>query len=119
MENTSGSYPPPPPPIDGGSTPTPPAGGGSTLIYPANPPKDPVIVLVLNLLLFGCVGYFIIGQWQKGIAMIIFDLVIGIPTCGFGIGAAAIFGAIDGYMQAQQLQAGKPVAQWTFFGNHA
>jgi hypothetical protein len=118
MENVTpgGSYNPPPP--AGGGSMQPPV-DGSKLVHPANPPKDPVIILVLNLLLFGCVGYFILGQWQKGIAMIIFDLVIGIPTCGFGIAASSIFGAIDGYMQAQQLQAGKPVGQWTFFGNHA
>ena len=27
-------------------------------------------------------------------------------------------GAIDGYLQAMQLQAGHPSAQWTFFNDH-
>ena len=119
MESSSGSYTPPPPTSDGGYTPPPAPVGGTNLIQPSTPPKDPVIILVLNLLLFGIVGYFVLGQWQKGIAMIGFALVVGIPTCGLAIGASAIFGGIDGYMQAQQLQAGKPVGHWTFFGNHA
>ena len=81
------------------------------------PAKDPILILILNLI-FVVIGYFIIGQWQKGIAGIVAALVIGIPTCGFGIGAVAIATAIDGFMQAQALQAGHPVAQWTFFKDH-
>jgi hypothetical protein len=30
----------------------------------------------------------------------------------------AILGAVDGYLQAQQLQAGHPVAQFSFFQDH-
>ena len=41
-----------------------PPGGG--LVYPTNPPKDPILVLVLNLLCGG-VGYIIMGQKMKGI----------------------------------------------------
>ena len=89
------------------------------VIPPSNPPRDPVIILVLNLLLLGAVGYFVLGQWQKGVAALVLDLLIGVPTCGMGIGAIAIFAGIDGYMQAQQLQAGRPVGQWTFFGTPA
>ncbi len=72
---------------------------------------------MLNLLLFGGVGYFIIGQKLKGIAAIVL-WVLGLATCGIGSGIVAIVGAIDGWMQAQQLQAGHPVAQWTFFQDH-
>jgi hypothetical protein len=120
MDSTpSGSSPTPPPT---GSSPTPPPTGGlpgsGDLVYPATPAKDPVLILVLNLLLFGCVGYFMIGQKMKGIVAIVADLVVGIPTCGIGVGAVAIVGAIDGYLQAQQLQAGHPVGQWTFFNDH-
>jgi len=103
------------------STPTPPpapsAGGGGELIYPQQPPKDPVLILVLNLLLLGGVGYIIIGQKLKGIAAIVLWL-LGLFTCGIGSGIVAIVGAIDGWMQAQQLQQGHPVAQWTFFQDH-
>lgn len=112
MSNMQGGYTPPPPPPGG----APPQAGGD-LIPPSSPPKDPILILILNLI-FVVIGYFIIGQWQKGIAGIVAALVIGIPTCGFGIGAVAIATAIDGFMQAQALQAGHPVAQWTFFKDH-
>jgi hypothetical protein len=118
MSEQPGSYTPPPPPA-------PPSGGGTPggtpsgeLVYPTTPPKDPILVLVLNLLLLGGVGYIIIGQKLKGIVAIIIYVVVAIPTCGAGSGLLAVAAAIDGYMQAQQLQAGHPVAQWTFFNDH-
>src|SRR5512140_3710269 len=100
MENNApgGSYTPPPPPPSAGGTP-PPMGGGE-LIYPSAPPKEPVLILVLNLLIL-CVGYFIMGQWQKGLVAIAAAVVIGIPTCGMGVGLVAVATAIDGFMQAQ------------------
>jgi hypothetical protein len=113
---TGGGYTPPPPPPPSGTPPPPPA-GGPELIHPSQPAKEPVLVLILNLILV-CVGYFILGQWQKGIAAIAAALIIGIPTCGLGIGAVAIATAIDGFMQAQSLQQGHPIAQWTFFKDH-
>ena len=109
-----GSYTPPPPPPTGV---TPPAGGGD-LVYPTTPPKDPILVLVLNLLVAGGVGYIIIGQKTKGIVAIVSWIILLFVTCGAGSGLVAIIGAIDGYMQAQQLQAGHPVGQWTFFNDH-
>ncbi len=107
----------------GGSyTPPPPAGGSGTgssgdLVYPTQPPKDPILVLVLNLLLLGGVGYIIMGQKTKGIVAIV-AWVLGLATCGVVSGLVGIFGAIDGYMQAQQLQQGHPVGQWTWFNDH-
>ncbi len=108
MSSTTPGAPPPPPP----------AGGSSELVYPTQPPKDPILVMVLNLLLFGGVGYIIMGQKTKGIVAIVACLVIGIPTCGIGSIVVGILGAVDGYLQAQQLQAGHPVGQWTFFNDH-
>ena len=105
------SYTPPPPPT-GGAT------GGGDLVYPTTPPKDPILVLLLNLLLFGGVGYIVMGQKTKGIVAIVVALIIAIPTCGAGSLLIGAFGAIDGYLQAQQLQAGHPVGQWTFFNDH-
>jgi hypothetical protein len=95
----------------------PPAPASPELIYPSSPPKEPVLIAVCNLFL-ACVGYFIIGQWQKGIAAIAAAIVIGIPTCGLGIGAVCIATAIDGFMQAEALKNGFPLAQWTFFKDH-
>ena len=115
MDNPGGSYTPPPAPP---AAPPPTGGGNNELVFPTTPPKDPILILVLNLLLFGCVGYFILGQKMKGIVALIACIVIGIPTCGAGGALVAIAAAIDGYLQAQQLQAGHPVAQWTFFNDH-
>lgn len=103
------------------STPIPPptdAPSGGDLIYPQQPPKDPTIILILNLLVAGCVGYFMIGQKMKGIVALII-WAVGLPfTCGTLSGVVAVVAAIDGYFQAEQLKAGFPVAQWTFFKDH-
>jgi hypothetical protein len=92
--------------------------GGGDLVYPTNPPKDPVVVLLLNLLILGGVGYIVMGQKAKGIVAIVTAVLIAIPTCGTGAAAVAAFGAVDGYLQAMQLKAGHPVGQWTFFNDH-
>jgi TM2 domain-containing membrane protein YozV len=111
----SNDYTPPPPPP---SSPSPISGGGGELVYPTNPPKDPILILLLNLFLFGGVGSIILGQKTKGIVYIIVSLIIAIPTCGTGSLAIGALGAVDGYLQAQQLKAGHPVGQWTFFNDH-
>jgi len=49
----------------------PPASGGGEIIYPQQPPKDPILILVLNLLVGGCVGYFMIGQKFKAIIALV------------------------------------------------
>lgn len=109
-----GSYtPPPPPPV----APAGGAGGGGDLVYPTTPPKDPILVLVLNLIVAGGVGYIIMGQKTKGIVAIVVWLV-GLVACGIPSGLVAIVAAIDGYLQAQQLQQGHPVGQWTWFSDH-
>ena len=107
----TGTTPPPPPPVA-------PAGGD--IIPPQQPPKDPILILVLNLFVAGCVGYFMIGQKNKGIVAII-AWVIGLvpPLCGTVSGLVSIVAAIDGYLQAQQLQQGHSVRQWSFFNDHA
>ncbi len=112
--STPGSYTPPPPPT--GPVGTGGAGGGE-LVYPTTPPKDPILVMVLNLLVAGGVGYIIMGQKTKGIVAIVV-WVVGWALCGIPSGIVAVVGAIDGYLQAQQLQQGKPVGQWTFFNDH-
>ncbi|HXG57921.1 MAG TPA: hypothetical protein VNL91_02770 [Thermoanaerobaculia bacterium] len=114
MDTPGGSYTPPPPPAGSPA----PGGGGSDIVHPTQPPKDPVLVLVLNLLVAGCVGYFIIGQKTKGIVALIAWIVLLPLTCGAGSGLLAIVAAIDGYLQAQLLQKGTPVGQWTFFNDH-
>jgi hypothetical protein len=105
-------FTPPPPP-------SPSAGpGGGGLIYPTTPPKDPILVLVLNLLVAGGVGYIIMGQKTKGIVAIVIWAIGLVVTCGIASGIVSVLGAIDGYLQAQQLQQGHPVGEWTFFNDH-
>lgn len=117
--SSNGSYtPPPPPPPMGGGGPRAPISGGGDLVYPTTPPKDPILVLVLNLLVAGGVGYLMMGQKMKGIVAIVAWVILLFVTCGAGSGLVAIVAAIDGYLQAQQLQAGHPVGQWTFFSDH-
>ena len=107
MSNMSpgGSFNPPPAP--GGA-------GGGDIIRPSVPPKDPILVLVLNLLVAGGVGYIIMGQKTKGIVAIVV-WVLGLIACGIPSGIVAVAAAIDGYMQAQLLQQGKSIGQWTWF----
>jgi hypothetical protein len=105
-------YTPPPPPTAGPSGP-----GGGGLIYPTTPPKDPILVMVLNLLVAGGVGYIIMGQKTKGIVAIVV-WVVGWAACGIPSVIISALGAIDGYLQAQQLQQGHPVGEWTFFNDH-
>ena len=109
-----GSYTPPPPPPSGGA----PVGGGGDLVYPPQPPKDPILICVLNLIVAGGLGYILMGQKTKGIVAIVAWL-LGLLTCGIGSGLVAIFAAIDGYLQAQQQQQGFPLKQWSFFNDHA
>jgi hypothetical protein len=72
---------------------TPPPAAGGDLVHPAVPPKDPILVLVLNLLVAGGVGYIVIGQKTKGIVAIIAWCLLLLPQ-------------------------GHPVGQWTFFNDH-
>ena len=110
MSTTPPPYTPPPP--------APPAGGSSgDIVYPTQPPKDPILILALNLIAAGGVGYIIMGQKTKGIVAIVI-WVLGLIACGIPSGIVAIVGGIDGYLQAQQLQAGHPLGQWTFFNDH-
>ncbi len=116
MDTPGGSYTPPPPPSPAGGSPVAPSGG--EIVYPQQPPKDPVLIAVLNLIVAGCLGYFMIGQKMKGIVAVIIWVAGLFFTCGTVSGLVSVVAAIDGYLQAQLLKAGTPVAQWTFFNDH-
>ena len=106
--------PPPPPPY------VPPADPN---IIPPTDPKDPILILILAVFLGG-IAYFVIGQWQKGIAAVaawLTALVIVVVTCGLGIliyMPLIIAIVIDAYMQADLLKKGHSIGQWTFFNTH-
>lgn len=77
-----------------------PLPGGGTPV----PPPDPNLVLVLNLLVFGAAGYWILDQKQKAVIAAIL-WVAGLATCGVLSGLVAAVAAYDGYQQANRLRA--------------
>lgn len=105
-------------PAEKSTSPPPPAADGGGAIAPSNPPQDPILILVLNLFVGGCLGYFKIGQTQKAIAALISFIGLAFVALCAGPVFVAILAAIDGYMQAQQLEAGHPIGQWTFLNDH-
>ncbi len=78
--------------------------------------KSPIVALLLNLCLLGCVGYFYMGQWQKGVAALVATLVLS--SIGIGL-IIPVLTCIDGYMQAKIMEEGGSVKHWTFFSNGA
>jgi hypothetical protein len=98
--------------------PPPPGGGGAPILPTSAPPRDPILVFILNLLLAGGAGSILIGQARKGIVFIVIFLAVAWPTCFAASGLVALFAAIDGYLQARTLAAGHPIGEWTFFDRH-
>jgi len=83
-----------------------------TQIQPANPPKDPIIALVLSLLLLGGAGQIYLGQTTKGIVILVATLLL---SC-IGVGVIVwIVGVIDAYQIATMLKNGQAVGEWQFF----
>lgn len=75
------------------------------------------MVLVLNLLLV-CVGYFWLGQWQKGVSALaaLFALTVGTLFLGaIFVPVLIALTTIDGYLQAKERAAGRRISQWSFF----
>ncbi len=119
----------------GAAPPQPPAGGPPRPAQFPGPPsvpsalpadaigpenaKDPIVILVLALFLGG-IAYFVLGQWQKGLAGMavwVSGVILSIITCG--IGAILMFPVVvllvvDAYSQAKVLKEGRPIGQWTF-----
>lgn len=110
MDPMSQPPPPPLPPVDPD-------------VIPPTDPKDPILILILAFFLGG-IAYFVIGQWQKGIAAVaawLTAITIVVITCGLGMVLympLIVAIVVDAYMQADLLKKGYPVGQWTFFGNH-
>ncbi len=101
---------------------TPAGGADENVIRPTNA-KDPILALILAFFLGG-ISYFVLGQWQKGIAAVavwLCGLVFAIVTCGIGsilFLPLSITIVIDAYMQAKCLRDGHAIRQWTFFSKH-
>lgn len=76
---------------------------------------DPILLLFLNLIPGGGWGYLGLRQWGKAIIAIVIYLPVAIITWGPGAVLLSIFTAIDAYLQAKQLDAGRTIGKWTFF----
>jgi TM2 domain-containing membrane protein YozV len=80
-----------------------------TLIVASN--KSPMLATALSFFLFGGAGQIYLGQWKKGLALILATwllsgVVVGIPIAIIGVG--------DAYGTAKKLSAGNPVGEWEF-----
>lgn len=73
-----------------------------------------MLIFILNLLLCGSAGYWLLGQKQKAIVAAVLFFAVAWPTCFSASGLIALVCAVDGYLQAQALEAGRPIGQWTF-----
>ncbi len=85
----------------------------TTQIPPSDPPKNPIVALILSLLLLGGVGQLYLGQTKKGVIIIVVTLIL---YCAFGLGVIVnILGAIDAYMLADKLQKGQAIGDMQWF----
>ena len=71
-------------------------GGGAP-----DPPPDPNLIFILNLLLFGCAGYWLLGQRLKAVLAAV-AWIAGLYTCGVVSGVVMLVAAIDGYREASK-----------------
>lgn len=72
------------------------------------PDTNPIVVALLNWLLLGGVGYFMMGQKKKGIISIVITVV---GAC-FGIGMIVPWvTAYDAYLLGQKLQSGQAIGE--------
>lgn len=86
----------------------------TTRIEPSDPPRSPSTMALLSLLLVG-LGQIVLGQRNKGFALMAGGVLLAIAT-GF-LAAVIIFpaAAIDAYQVARKLQRGESVDEWEFF----
>ncbi|NCG20481.1 MAG: hypothetical protein GWP91_15845 [Rhodobacterales bacterium] len=79
------------------------------------PDTNPILIAVLNLFLFNCVGYFMMGQQKKAIVSVVMTFVMMfVAACTMGMASplVPIWGLIvtyDAYLVAQKLASGESV----------
>jgi TM2 domain-containing membrane protein YozV len=84
---------------------------------PTDPPKDPVLMCVLSVLVVG-LGQVILGQTVKGITMLVGVILLSVITCGSFLLLAPVvwvISGLDAYKIANKLKQGTPVGIWEFF----
>lgn len=97
-------------PMSGGAV-----GGSGDMVYPSNPPKDPVLMAILSGCCIAGLGQIVLGQVIKGFIIMLVSMVVAVVTFGISIFITWPLGALDAYQIAVKLKAGKPVGQWEFF----
>jgi len=102
------------------------------MIQPSDPPKNPTVALLLNLLFGFCcglngIGYFYIGQVTKGIVILIGFFIAGFLIGFFGaicifplillpvLIACPILTGVDAFKLAKTMEDGEPIGEWEFF----
>ena len=84
------------------------------LIVASDPPKDPVLMCVLTVLIPG-VGQMLCGQLAKGITLFVVSAFFIFITLGFGVFISLPVVGYDGYRIAMKLKEGKTVTPWEMF----
>ena len=69
---------------------------------------DPVLALVANWLVFGILGYILIGQTNKGIKVLI-TIIVGLICCYIPGVILAILGLVDVYQVAKAVKDGEEI----------
>lgn len=90
-------------------------GAAESLVYPSDPPKNPVVATLLSLLLVSGLGQLYLGQTAKFVAMLLTNILAGVVSGGILVIPMVIIEAIDAYKIGRKLEQGQPVGQWEFF----
>jgi TM2 domain-containing membrane protein YozV len=80
-------------------------------VAPVTGKKSPILAAVLSFLLFGGAGQIYLGQWKKGLTLILATLLLSSFFIGIPIG---IIGVGDAYGTAKKSSAGDAVEEWKF-----
>ncbi len=78
-------------------------------------PPDPVLLFILNLFGAAGLGYWILGQREKAVIGFVLFAALAYPTCFSASLLVSGVAAVDAYLQARQIEAGRAAGKWTFF----
>jgi TM2 domain-containing membrane protein YozV len=94
--------------------PTQPQGMAANMVYPSNPPKNPILACVLSGLFYG-IGQMYLGQVGKGITYLVCGIIATIGSFGFLWLPYGVICCIDAYKIGKKLQDGYPVGKWEYW----
>lgn len=75
------------------------------------PPLPPWVIGSMSFLICG-LGHFLIGQWKKGLLIMIGNLVGFVITGGISMLPVAGFAGYDAWNCARRLKAGRSLGEW-------